>query len=63
MLGGVCVATLAVFVIDIGNDDSWGGRAVVYISICNITFVAAVVYLAAGLATRRPGSGALMPPS
>jgi len=24
MLGGLCVATLAVFVIDIGDDDSWG---------------------------------------
>jgi hypothetical protein len=59
VLGGVCVVTLAVFVIDIGNDDSWGTRAFVYINIFNIAFVAAIVYLVAGLATRRPPSGTI----
>lgn len=53
VLGAVCVATLAVFVVDIGNDENWGTRAIVYINIFNIAFVAAIVYLVAGLFTRR----------
>jgi hypothetical protein len=62
VLGGICVVTLAVFVIDIGNDDSWGGRAFFYITIFNIAFVAAMIYLVTGLATRR-SSSTLMPSS
>ena len=52
-LGAICVATLAVFVIDIGDDDDWGTRAFVYINIFNIAFVAAIIYLVAALFTRR----------
>ena len=62
MLGGICVVTLAVFVIDVGNDDSWGTRAFVYLNIFNIAFVATIIYLVAGLFTRRSSGGAMAPP-
>jgi hypothetical protein len=62
LLGGVCAVTLAVFVIDIGGDDHWGTRAFVYINIFNIALVAAIVYLTAGLLTRRSTDGNVAPP-
>ncbi len=52
VLGGVCVVTFAVFQIDIGNGD-WGKRAFLYVNIFTIAFVAAIIYLVAGLFTRR----------
>ncbi len=63
VLGCVCVVTLGVFIVDIGGDENWGGRAFVYINIFNIAFVAAIVYLIAGLLTRSPNGRATATPA
>ncbi len=63
VLGGVCVVTLVAFRIDIYDDDSWGGRAVLYASIFHVAFVAAIIYLVAGLLTRSPNRRATATPA
>jgi phage shock protein PspC (stress-responsive transcriptional regulator) len=40
-----------VFRLDVYNDDSWGGRVIVYASVFHVALVAAIVYLVAGLFT------------
>ncbi len=50
-LGVFSLAILVVFRLDVYNDDSWGGRAIVYASVFHVALVAAIVYLVAGLLT------------
>lgn len=58
----VTVADTAIAFADIGNDESWGTRAVVYGAISYAAAGAAVCYLFAGLLTRRTQVGQVPEP-
>ena len=53
LLALVTVADVAIAFADIGNDDHWGARAVIYGAISYAAAGGAACYLIAGLLTRK----------
>jgi len=53
MLAALSVLVIAVFIADIGRDDEWGDRWVVYNLVFTVTAVASVIYLVVGLLTKK----------
>ena len=45
--------TIAVFMADVGSEDEWGDRVVVYNLAFTVTAMAAVIHLVAGLLTKK----------
>jgi len=52
-LAVLSVLVVVVFILDIGRDDEWGGRAVVYNLLFTVTAMGAIIYLIAGLLTTK----------
>lgn len=63
VLAAVAAADVAVGFADIGNDDHWGARAVVYGAISYAAAGAAICYLIAGLLTRKTPSSPIAEPA
>lgn len=52
-LAALSVLVVAVFIADIGRDDEWGDRWVVYNLVFTVTAAASVIYLVVGLLTKK----------